>query len=72
MLVDVYVPEDSLQDLDGRLKMFWELESLGVKQEESPVCQEFQKKITFKNGRYKVSWLYPQWYKAMAAIPAGS
>ena len=41
MLVDAYVPEDSLQDLDGRLKMFWDLESLGVKQEESSVCQEF-------------------------------
>ena len=60
MLVDVYVPEDSSQDLDGRLKMFWELESLGVKQEESSVCQEFQKEITFKNGRYEVSLPWKQ------------
>ena len=59
MLVDVYVPEDSLQDLDRRLKMFWELESQ-CKTRESSVCQEFQKEITFKNGRHEVSLPWKQ------------
>jgi len=60
LLVDAYVPENSPQDLDGRLKMFWDLKSLGVRQDESSVYQDFQKEITYKNQRYEVSLPWKQ------------
>ena len=46
--------DDSLQDLNGTLKMFWDLESLGVKHDEPSVFQDFQEDITFRDGRYEV------------------
>ena len=45
---------DSLPHLSSQLKAFWELESLGIKQEES-VHGNFKKTIMFKNGRYEVN-----------------
>ena len=53
--VDVYTPEDTKQDLDSRLKAFWDLESLGIKPDECSVYQEFEKTIEFKDNRYEVS-----------------
>ena len=55
LLVDVYNVDDSLQELDTTLKRFWDLESLGVKQNERSVYQGFQEDITFRDGRYEVS-----------------
>lgn len=46
---------DSSISLDDLIKAFWNLESLGIKQDEPSVYEEFQKKIEFKNGRYEVS-----------------
>lgn len=46
---------DSSNSLDNSLKSFWELESLGIKQDESSVYEEFTKNIEFMNGRYEVS-----------------
>ena len=46
---------DSSNSLDKSLKAFWELESLGIKQDEPSVYEEFTKNIEFKNGRYEVS-----------------
>ena len=37
------------------LTQFWELESLGITQNEPSVHEAFKKSIQFKNGRYKVS-----------------
>ena len=34
MTIDAYVPEESSQELDGRLKIFWDLESFRVNQNE--------------------------------------
>ena len=45
---------DSSSSLDSSLKAFWELESLGIKQDEPSVYEEFKKNIEFKNGRYEV------------------
>ena len=44
-------------NLSSLLKAFWELESLGIKQEEPSVHEEFKTTIKFKNGRYEVNLL---------------
>ena len=48
-------PSDSSNSLDNSLKAFWELESLGIKQDEPSVYEEFTKNIEFMNGHYEVS-----------------
>lgn len=40
--------------LDEQLRAFWELEALGIKDEERTVYDEFTGAIKFENGRYKV------------------
>ena len=65
MMIDAYIPEECLQELDGRLKMFWDLESFGVNQNESSVYQEFQKEITHKGNRYEVSLPWKQSHHAL-------
>ena len=44
--------------LDEKLRTFWELESIGIKQEENSVLEIFNETVTFKNQRYEVglSW----------------
>ena len=51
----VTYPSDSHNSLDDSLKAFWELESLGIKQNEPSVYKEFKNTIEFKNGHYEVS-----------------
>ena len=41
--------------LAQQLRAFWELESLGISEEDKMLCDEFAGNITFQNGRYKVS-----------------
>ena len=65
MTIDAYVPEESLQELDNRLKMFWDLESFVVNQNESSVYQEFQKEVTRKGNRYEVSLPWKQSHPAL-------
>ena len=48
LAVDTYTPEDSEQELDNRLKAFWDLESIGISPDECDVCQEFEENIIFK------------------------
>ena len=52
--VDTLVPEESSQSLDRRLKMFWDLESLGINQSEPDVYSQFEKQISFNENRYEV------------------
>lgn len=40
--------------LDEQLKSFWELESLGIHEEEKTLYDDFANSIFFKDGRYKV------------------
>ena len=54
------------EDLDSTLRMFWELESLGVNSEDSAVVKNFDREITFKNGRYQVSL---PWKPSHEALP---
>ena len=41
-------------DLDQRLKKFWNLETLGIKEGEIPAYNQFIEGITFQEGRYCV------------------
>ena len=41
-------------ELDEKLRTFWELESIGIKQEENSVLETFKEIITFTNQRYEV------------------
>lgn len=41
-------------NLDRRLRGFWDLESLGILREERSFGGEFTQQISFTNGRYKV------------------
>ena len=38
--------------MDSTLRMFWDLESLGISNDDSTVMEEFDREITFKDGRY--------------------
>ena len=55
-------PSPNLQALDNTLKLFWDLESLGIAFEPTSVLDEFQGKIRFVGDRYEVSlpWKNPQ------------
>ena len=48
-------------DLDQRLKKFWDLETLGIKEGEMPAYSQFMEGITFQDGRYCVQlpWKNP-------------
>ena len=58
---------DLSPQLSSLLKKFWELESLGIKQEEPSVHEDFKKTIKFKNGRYEVSL---PWRSTQARLPS--
>ena len=52
--VDAY-QQQMESELDDQLKMFWDLESLGVRHDEPSVYDEFQRGIVYKHPRYEVS-----------------
>ena len=53
-------------ELKKRLHNLWELESIGIKQEESSVLELFKETITLRNQRYKVSL---PWEEAHDPLP---
>ena len=55
MTVDTHVSQDSDQELDKKLKTFWDLESLGIQPNEATVYDEFENTIQFNGERYEVS-----------------
>ena len=40
------------ESLDGNVRRFWDLESMGIKQRS--MYEEFEEKISFQNNRYEV------------------
>ena len=57
---------ENLKKLDYRLHSFWNLESLGICDSENPLLEEFDKTISFKEGRYEVSL---PWREAHPPLP---
>ena len=41
-------------ELGAKPRTYWELESIGIKQEENSVLETFKETITFTNRRYEV------------------
>ena len=66
MTTDAYVSQDTDQELDRKLKLFWDLESLGIRPNEATVYTEFENTIRFSGGRYEVSL---PWKESHAALP---
>ena len=66
MAVDMHISEDNDQDLDHKLKMFWDLEAIGIPPNEATVYDEFESTIQFNGERYEVSL---PWKEAHAPLP---
>ena len=57
----LHIDTDSANSLDERLKMLWELETLGIKEDETSVYDNFINSIQLRDGRYcvKLPWKDP-------------
>ena len=53
-------------ELGAKLRTFWELESIGIKQEENSVLETFKETVIFKNQRYEVGL---PWKEAHDPLP---
>ena len=54
------------EQMDSTLRMFWELESLGINNNNSSVQEDFDKEILFKDGQYQVAL---PWKESHDALP---
>ena len=52
-------------DLVEQLRAFWELESLGIQEEESTLYNQFEGTIKFENGRYKVPLPWKEYHDTL-------
>ena len=52
--------------MDSTLRMFWELESLGINNNNSSVQEDFDREIMFKNDQYQVAL---PWKESHDALP---
>ena len=57
-------PSESAQ-LVEQLRSFWELESLGIQEEERTLYDDFSDTVTFQEGRYKVSLPWKELHKPL-------
>ena len=58
-------PVESTQ-LAEQLRSFWELESLGICEEEKTLYDEFASNIVFQDGRYQVSLPWKEFHEPLA------
>ena len=66
LTIDTHEPQDADRELDKKLKMFWDLESLGIQKNEVSVYDEFESTIRFNGKRYEVSL---PWKESHAPLP---
>ena len=52
--------------MDSTLRMFWELESLGINNKDSSVQEDFDSEIMFKDGHYQGTL---PWKESHDALP---
>ena len=48
------------KDLDEHVENFWNLDSVGILQDETSVYEDNQKEIEFINGLYQVKFLFQE------------
>ena len=64
MKVDASVcsAQQEIANLEIRLQAFWDLETLGIKESETSVYDNFMESISFNNGRYcvRLPWKSPR------------
>ena len=53
-------------NLDQSLPRFWELESLGIGENEDTIRERFVQRITFKQGRYEVGLPWKKFHPPIA------
>ena len=51
--------------LDEQLRSFWELESLGIQEEEKTLYDDFTTRVSFRDGRYQVSLPWKEFHKPL-------
>ena len=51
--------------LDEQLQSFWELEALGIHEEEKPLHDDFASHIAFRDGRYEVSLPWREFHEPL-------
>lgn len=61
----VDICQDESTRLDRQLRAFWELESLGVQQEEKTLYEDFTANVRFEDERYKVSLPWKEFHKTL-------
>ena len=54
------VEMNETSQLNEKIEYFWNLDSIGVKENEGSVYDRFVEEVTFKNGRYEVSLLFKE------------
>lgn len=62
LMIDIYQPQEEAQGLDSQLKMFWDLEAMGIQPKEHSVYDKFEKDIVHVGDRYQVSLPWKQAY----------
>lgn len=55
--------------LEEQLRSFWELESLGIHNEEKTLYDDFASHIAFYDGRYQVSLPRREFHKPLPTMP---
>ena len=64
MKVDASVcsAQQEIANLENRLQAFWDLETLGIKESETSVYDNFMESVSFNNGRYcvRLPWKSPR------------
>lgn len=57
-------PSES-KSLDDRLRSFWELEALGIRESEKTMYDEFIDAVTFQDGRFQVSLPWKEFHRPL-------
>ena len=65
-LLRVESQSTELAQLAEQLKAFWELESLGIHEDEKTLYDEFASSITFQDGQYKVSLPWKEFHEPLS------
>lgn len=53
------------RSLDEQLRSFWELESLGIQEEEKTLYDDFTTRVAFRDGRYQVSLAWKEFHEPL-------